>query len=148
MTTEQRFWAKVDQRGPDECWPWKLSCDRYGYGAIRHAGKQTGAHRVAWEMANGRAPGGMCVCHRCDNRRCCNPAHLWLGTHRDNMIDCAAKGRTAFAVSNPYTRRPRSICCNGLHEYDTPFVRGQSRQCKECAALKNARRRQRRAEAA
>lgn len=74
------------------CWEWTGACTR-GYGAIRVAGRQEKAHRVAYEHLVGRIPAGQSVLHRCDNRRCINPDHLFLGTALDNMRDREAKGR-------------------------------------------------------
>ena len=91
-TVEQRFWEKVDKRGPDECWQWTACTGPTGYGTFD--GKR--AHRVSWAWANGRpVPDGLVVCHSCDNPGCVNPAHLWAGTQRDNMHDCIRKGRRA-----------------------------------------------------
>ena len=94
-TLEERFWAKVDKKGPDECWEWLATKNRSGYGQIgaggRH-GKFVLAHRVSWELANGPIPTGMCVLHRFDNPGCVNPAHLFLGTQADNLRDMMDKG--------------------------------------------------------
>ena len=97
-----RFWAKVDRRGPDECWEWTGYRHQFGYGLISRVGRHAmlTAHRVSWEMRFGTA-GDLHVCHRCDNPPCVNPAHLFLGTHQDNMKDMAAKGR----ASQPPVRR-------------------------------------------
>lgn len=92
-----RFWAKVDRSG--ECREWRGTRDRHGYGIIKirsgNDAKTKRAHRVAWELINGAIPDGMYVLHRCDNPPCCNPTHLFLGTHADNMDDMKAKGRQA-----------------------------------------------------
>lgn len=95
---EVRFWAKVDRRGPDECWPW-TAAKVFGYGVIggttRSPNKQVlSAHRVSWELHNGPIPGGAHVLHHCDNPPCVNPAHLFLGDDQANVADKVAKGRT------------------------------------------------------
>lgn len=64
-----------------------------GYGRIGFRNKIWMAHRVMWTLVRGEIPGDLKVLHKCDNRPCCNPDHLWLGTQRDNMRDCVKKGR-------------------------------------------------------
>jgi hypothetical protein len=90
-TLDQRFWRKVDRRGPDECWPWLAGKFKTGYGGIRIGDRSVKAHRVALELTLGEPLPALEVCHRCDNKVCCNPGHLFLGTHRDNMEDLARK---------------------------------------------------------
>ncbi len=76
-----------------ECMEWQMSLDTHGYGQIGLQGKIKLAHRVAWELSNGPIPAGLFVCHLCDNRRCINPDHLFLGTNQDNINDSLAKNR-------------------------------------------------------
>jgi HNH endonuclease len=94
-TLAERFWAKVDKRGPDECWDWTAFRCWAGYGRIIIKGNRgETASRVSWELHNGLIPSGMFVCHSCDRPICVNPAHLFLGHHEDNMRDMVAKGRS------------------------------------------------------
>ncbi len=88
----ERFWAKTERREPDSCWPWRGAIGARGYGSIRCFGRSVAAHRVAWFLANSEWP-RLFVCHHCDNRRCINPAHLFVGTAKDNTQDMLRKGR-------------------------------------------------------
>jgi hypothetical protein len=90
------FWSRVDVLGPDECWNWKRTpSQRYGKYNVRVSGKWAlvSAHRYAYQQEHGAIPDGTFVCHSCDNPRCCNPAHLWVGTNSDNQWDSVVKGR-------------------------------------------------------
>lgn len=78
------------------CWEFTGAL-RSGYGAIKFKGKTCGAHRVSYEISFGEIPEGMLVCHKCDNPKCINPDHLFLGTYSENMQDCKVKNR----ISNP-----------------------------------------------
>lgn len=86
------FWARIDQSG--DCWVWTGAKAKSGYGAVTIFGKTKPAHRVAYELAHGVAlTSRQFVCHSCDNRACCNPAHLWVGSNQDNIEDMLRKGR-------------------------------------------------------
>lgn len=92
-TFEERFWEKVDRRGPDECWNWLGSKNGKGYGSFYANGKMNKAHVISYEMNVGPIHDGLFVCHKCDNPPCVNPNHLFLGTNQDNIKDMFAKGR-------------------------------------------------------
>jgi len=89
----ERFWNKVDKRGSEECWNWHAAKNSAGYGNFWFDGGFKLAHRVAYRLENKENPGGMCVCHSCDNPACVNPNHLWLGSHKENMEDMSHKSR-------------------------------------------------------
>ncbi|MCK5614319.1 HNH endonuclease [Candidatus Pacearchaeota archaeon] len=75
------------------CWEWSGATNKDGYGVTRYDGVSQLAHRAAYIWLNGSIPNDMCVCHNCDNPKCINPAHLFIGTQQDNMDDMAKKGR-------------------------------------------------------
>ena len=79
--------------GPGGCWPWTGARSGGGYGYLWWRGRSRQAHRLSFAAANGSIPAGAFILHRCDNPRCVNPAHLFAGSHADNMRDMFSKGR-------------------------------------------------------
>lgn len=92
-----RFWPKVAKGKPGKCWEWQAARDPLGYGFFRMVPGEPmwRAHRAAWVLTHGPIPENLILCHRCDNPPCCNPKHLYLGTHADNMADKSARGRSS-----------------------------------------------------
>ncbi len=107
MPLTARFWAKYVPDPSSGCWLWTHSTFKTGYGKFRIGRSGTHyAHRLAYELHHGVAPGKAFVCHRCDNRLCINPEHLFLGDALTNNRDMAAKGRTQSGADHWMRRRP------------------------------------------
>jgi hypothetical protein len=126
-----RFWNKVERRGQYECWPWIGARGNNGRGQLWINGRKWPAPRIAWWIEHGTPPPEhLLVCHTCDNPPCVNPAHLWLGTKKDNAVDAANKGRICSIGRSRITH-----CWRG-HEYagENLFIRKNgNRQCRACA---------------
>lgn len=129
----ERFWARVHKT--DGCWEWTGCRQADGYGRVyggRGASPQiAAAHRFAYALTHGPIPTGLCVCHKCDNPPCCNPAHLFLGTVRDNAKDMAGKGRAApQKYPEHYPKRPLDVSAPG-RAHGTPACGPQATHCRK-----------------
>ncbi|MBU2346596.1 MAG: HNH endonuclease [Gammaproteobacteria bacterium] len=82
------FWNNIDVKDKDDCWPWKGTVSSNGYAYTGNIKYNThSVARLAWILINGEVPKGQLICHKCDNKICCNPNHLYCGTYSDNMSD-------------------------------------------------------------
>lgn len=117
QSAAERFHAKVDRSaGPDGCWPWTAGLHKSGYGSFRLRDRGVvPASRYAYELAHGEVvPADMCVCHRCDNPPCCNPAHLFVASKGENNTDCVTKGRRASKLTPSDVLEIRRLRATGL----------------------------------
>jgi HNH endonuclease len=118
--TVQRFWSKVKQAAPDDCWEWQASISKNGYGSFKLGVSAVTTSRMAYALSTNDDPGEMVVCHTCDNRKCCNPSHLYKGTISQNSRDMVERGRW---------RGPSQLGSNNatakLVEADILTIRGQ-----------------------
>jgi len=110
----ERFWAKVLILGPDECWEWQARRLPRGYGQFTNHQTKFYTHRLAYELKTGSAAEQF-VLHTCDNPPCCNPSHLFLGTHLENMKDMREKGRSLVGDRSIPRRFPESRPRGILH---------------------------------
>lgn len=92
----------------DDCWIWQKFKNNDGYGSIWVEDKIYRTHRLAYLLWIGEIPYNVCVCHKCDNRACINPDHLWIGSHIENMQDMVKKKRTLYGEQRPNNKIP--IC--------------------------------------
>jgi hypothetical protein len=122
------FWKKVRKNDLHQCWPWMGGLTYKGYGSVNIGGRQLRAHRVAYELDCGKIPAGMYVCHTCDNPRCCNTSHLFLGTSQENTADRHRKGRDTKVRGEAHHKAR-------ITEAAVLDIRKKRLRCKEYAAL-------------
>ena len=120
-----RFWAYVERRGDEECWPWLGSLYR-GYGRIMVAGSRIPVTRFSWSLRNGPWPAERYACHTCDNPRCVNPQHIWPGTAEENQRDAVAKKRHHCA------RKTHCVHGHAFSEANTYINPRGDRMCRTC----------------
>lgn len=138
MTDLDRFWTLVDQTGgPDACWPWIGSArNEKGYGGFRAGGRWVVAHRWLLGALRGRPlqwPAEV-ACHHCDNPPCCNPAHLYVGTHSQNTVDAIDRS------GHPAAARKAQTHCKRGHEFTPENTHyfgptKSSRYCRTCKRI-------------
>ncbi len=115
-----RFWKAVNKEGSEhptlgKCWEWLRSLDGDGYGVFSSMDKYVKAHRFSWELHFGEIPDELHVCHDCDNPKCVNPGHLFLGTIQDNNEDRTRKGRSARGEKSGAKTHPEKIVRGTSH---------------------------------
>lgn len=128
FTPEDRFWSNVSIGSDDECWEWIGLSGTNQYAGTRMYGQSIIGHRFVYESVYGKIPDGLYVCHHCDNPPCCNPKHLFLGTHQDNVNDREIKGRNRLPnvkgerhgnhkLTEVQVREIRDLYASGEHSY-------------------------------
>ena len=122
-----RFWERVKKT--NGCWEWQGAVSDTGYGKACIGHQRTmNAHQLAYILTHGPIPKGHVVCHRCDNRRCVNPDHLFLGTQGDNVRDMTAKGRNRYVPRYGEDNPSSKLTREDVSEIRRRWARGGIRQ--------------------
>lgn len=143
-TLEQRFWAKVDRGDPDACWEWTAAKVPRGYGRIFSSGRLIYSHRLSYELNVAPIPSGLDILHTCDHPPCCNPRHLFPGTHAQNMADKVIKGRqshgeqVATKLTDGDVLEIRRLCEGDLSQETIGQLYGVTKQMVSLIKLRKA----------
>lgn len=126
-----RFWSKVDKTG--RCWNWIGAVTGFGYGRFKLPdGRHVLAHRALFISMVREISPDLLVLHRCDNPRCVNPEHLFVGTHQDNSDDKFAKGRQRF-LTKTHCKRGHAFTEENIYLWH------RTRICRACRRERGAR---------
>lgn len=139
---KEKLWASAWFRlhnniyvNENQCWIWKKAKTNFGYGNIGafRKGKKSfniRTHRLSWLLYNGEIDNNLFILHKCDQRDCCNPNHLFLGTQKENVKDMILKGRGSGRADK---NRKKTHCVNG-HEFnkENTIKKNGKRNCRIC----------------
>lgn len=128
---QERFWAKVARGCEEECWDWKAAVTKGGYGTVWIGGSVMRAPRISYYLAYGTIDENKAIDHLCRNRRCVNPAHLELVSHRENVL----RGNSPLALKARQTHCKRGHRLIGSNIYRPPTGAGNSRRCLACLMM-------------
>lgn len=131
------FWKRVRIGGMDECWEWtggknSTSNPLQFYGTVWMRGRKWKTHRVAYALSRNGIPGNVLVCHHCDNPPCCNPFHLFVGTHKDNAMDCVKKKRNTREMGED--RYNATLTEKDVREIRASYVKRKNGGCDALAS--------------
>jgi hypothetical protein len=130
-TDKNRFYSNIIINGINECFLWRGTTKSNGYGQFKTLNKKwIHAHRYSYEFFIGKIPDDLCILHKCDNRRCVNPEHLWVGTKKDNTHDMYRKKRNGYSGSQG-ENNPKSK----LKEKDVKEIRESHSKGINCTTL-------------
>ena len=123
----------------NSCWIWQKSCFHDGYGQTSLLGKKMRAHRLSYFLFMGVDPGKLYVCHHCDNPKCINPDHMFLGTYEENMQDCKNKNRMVKGERQVRSKLKQSqiieikeMVRNGIYQKDIAKIYGVTQANISC----------------
>jgi hypothetical protein len=140
-SVEQKFWDRLQPVPESGCFLWMGAVSDNGYGNLMVEGRVVSTHRRAWELSRGEIPEGKVVCHRCDVRSCCNPAHLFLGSQSDNIYDASKKKRlNNWNAAKTHCKHGHELAGNNV--YTRP---DGERVCKSCRKTRKRAAREKRA---